>query len=266
MTFELNIRTLEAQVNEVRKDLKQVIQVTADDKGFRDQHEERLSKLRQEMLAVRQQVAKVETTQESSRVDFEECQKETTNVVEEFRKELFGLKESLDEMSRRMDALPTLEDLAESGYGSLPSDTIKTSSLDGTQRNDNEKPKEGFDTQNPSQSMNAKDITDIEHRIEAAIKSTRRWNRDHKTTKLADATFCANYLKQQSKRDAAMAVYIQKSIGKRIRRRLLRSRSRPSTLEEFCLNVSWQDVLDTVRSVLQHGKQTTIEEVRAQSS
>jgi hypothetical protein len=90
----------------------------------------------------------------------------------------------------------------------------------------------------------------IRDRIREAINSTRRWNRDYKNTDQSDADFTASYLRQQSKRDAPMAVFIQRSIGKRIRRRLPRLRSLPLTLEEFCQDVTWKDVLDAVESVL----------------
>ncbi|KAL6869273.1 hypothetical protein ACO1O0_000597 [Amphichorda felina] len=250
MTFELNIRRVEAQVNDVQKDVKRVVQATADDKEFRDQNEARLSRLWQEMLAVRQQVNKVEASQESSSMDLEKCQTETKSIIEEFRKELIDLKEFIHGISKQMDNLPSPEDSFESGYGSLPGDRSKHSQ------------EYSQATQIFSQSTNTKNS--IENRIEETVKSTKRWNRDHKTTDLADAIFCANYLKQQSKRDPPMAVYIQKAIGKRVRRRITRSHSRPTTLEEFCQNVSWQDVLDTVQYVLQEEKQTTIKELGTQ--
>ena len=252
MTFELNIRRIEAQVNDVQKDVKRVVQATADDKEFRDQNEARLTKLWEEMLAVRQQVNKVVTSQESSNLDFDECQRETKTIVEEFRKELIGLKEFIHGISKQIDDLPTLEDSLESGYGSLL-------------LCDKSKDSQDYSQTTQFFSRNSQGTTpSIEHRIEEAVNSTKRWNRDHKTTDLTEATFCANYLKQQSKRDSAMAVYIQKAIGKRVRRRFPRSRSRPSTLEEFCQNVSWQDVLDTIQHVLQEEKKTTMEELGRQ--
>lgn len=93
----------------------------------------------------------------------------------------------------------------------------------------------------------------IKQRIEDTIASTRRWNRDHKTTKLTDAVFIANYLKQQSKRDPQMAVFMQRAIQKHVQNgggRPRRTRARPKSLEQFCRMLVWKDVLDTAEAVL----------------
>ena len=87
-------------------------------------------------------------------------------------------------------------------------------------------------------------------RIQEAISSTRRWNREHKVTEMSDAVFTTNYLKQQCKRDRDIAVFIQKNIQRRLRRRQPSSRRRVKSLEEFCKDVAWNDVLETVEDVL----------------
>lgn len=91
----------------------------------------------------------------------------------------------------------------------------------------------------------------IKQRIEDTISSTRRWNRDHKSTKLRDAAFIANYLKQQSKRDPQMAVYIQKGIQRRVYHSgRPKSKTRPRNLEQFCQVLVWKDVLDAAEDIL----------------
>lgn len=99
----------------------------------------------------------------------------------------------------------------------------------------------------------------IKQRIEDAISSTRRWNRDHKSTKLRDAAFIASYLKQQSKRDPQMAVYIQKAIQRHVYHsgRPI-SKTRPKSLEQFCQTLVWKDVLDTVKDVLVESRVQTV--------
>jgi hypothetical protein len=104
--------------------------------------------------------------------------------------------------------------------------------------------------------------SEIRDRIRETINSTRRWNRDYKNTDQNDADFSASYLRQQSKRDAPMAVFIQRCIGKHIRCRLPRSRSLPLTLEEFCQDVTWKDVLDTVESVLVKNQEVAMQGLR----
>lgn len=92
--------------------------------------------------------------------------------------------------------------------------------------------------------------TPIRKRIAEAVKSTRRWHRDHKTTTLADAAFCAQYLQQQSKRDAGMAVFLQRAIQRRVQARYPGRRLRPQSLDEFCQLVQWADVKGVVEDVL----------------
>mgnify|MGYP005989046143 FL=1 len=87
-----------------------------------------------------------------------------------------------------------------------------------------------------------------EHRIKETLNSTRRWNRDHKANTLPDGTFVANYLKQQSKRDAPIAMFIQKMLKARVRRRLDSAYARPQTLEAFCREVTWNDVRAVIES------------------
>ncbi|OPB46837.1 hypothetical protein A0O28_0069610 [Trichoderma guizhouense] len=100
-------------------------------------------------------------------------------------------------------------------------------------------------------SKTARSQVSIKQRIDDAIGSTRRWNRDHKTTKLSDATFIANYLRQQSKRDPPMAVYIQRSIKRHVSRSgRQKAKDRPKNLEQFCQDLVWRDVIETAEEVL----------------
>ena len=91
--------------------------------------------------------------------------------------------------------------------------------------------------------------TSPQSRIREAINSTRRWNRDHKTTNLSEAVFCANYLRQQSKRDQVVAVFLQKAIQRRVKTRML-SKPKPKSLDEFCESVEWADVRAAVEDTL----------------
>ncbi|UKZ79573.1 hypothetical protein TrVFT333_007331 [Trichoderma virens FT-333] len=102
-----------------------------------------------------------------------------------------------------------------------------------------------------SEPKTARSQVSIKQRIDDAIGSTRRWNRDHKTTKLSDAIFIANYLRQQSKRDPPMAVYIQRSILRQVNRSgRQKAQARPKNLEQFCQTLVWRDVIETAENVL----------------
>jgi hypothetical protein len=266
MTYEMNLRTLEGQVKSLEKDVRAIVQETAEDKKFRTENEARLSKLWQEMLVVRQQMTKVEEPQGNEHTEFETCQKETQELIKGFRDELTQLKAFLDDISKHVECLPTPPSSLEARRHSAVLDSaVDTINLNDTQQLSPDRSTGSQEYVNepthPQARSGQTNATNIDRRIEEAIKSTKRWNFDHKTTALPDYMFCASYLKQQSKRDAAMAVHIQRSIGKRIRGRLRRSHSRPSTLEEFCRHVEWQDVVDTVQHVLEGNRQATIEEL-----
>lgn len=266
MTYEMNLRTLESQVKSLENDVRAIVQETAEDKEFRTENEARLSKLWQEMLVVRQQMTKVEETKGNEHAEFEACQKETQELVKGFRDELTQLKAFLDDISKHMECLPTPpSSLDARGHSAVLGNAVDTTSLNESQQlspdGSTGSQKHVDVPAHPQARTGQNNATSINRRIEEAIKSTKRWNRDHRTTALPEYMFCASYLKQQSKRDAAMAVHIQKSIGKRIRNRVRRSHSRPSTLEEFCRHVEWHDVVDTVQHVLEVNRQGTVEEL-----
>lgn len=90
----------------------------------------------------------------------------------------------------------------------------------------------------------------MQTRIQDALKSTRRWNRDHKTTRLGEAVFCAHYLTQQSKRDARMAVFLQRAVQRRVQARFPGRTLRPRSLDDLCRLVLWADVKAVVEDVL----------------
>lgn len=143
MTFELNIRTLDAQTACLQRDVQALVQTTSEDKEFRRQHEERLSKLWQEILVVKQHMNKVENVQGDARVGYEKCQQETAAVLDEFRGEIQDFKGVLDGLSKQMNELPTMQDaLDESGYNSLTSDRHQSMEMAQTQRLDTDHPQE----------------------------------------------------------------------------------------------------------------------------
>ena len=59
-----------------------------------------------------------------------------------------------------------------------------------------------------------------------------------------------------------MAVFIQKAVQRRIRPRLAQSNSRPQTLEEFCKNVTWRDITETVEELLIADWDSTVKALR----
>ncbi|CAG9938350.1 unnamed protein product [Clonostachys rosea f. rosea IK726] len=275
MTFELSIRQVSAQTDRLQRDLQKLVHSTSQDKEFREQHEVRLQKLWQEMLAVKQHMSQVDGGQkgaEELRADFEKCQQETKSLISEFQHEIKELRELFDGLSRQLDQLPTLADsIIESGYKSQ-STTVTRSTLDSQtqpslQRGCSLNSQDSWGTsmdQSVEELVQAghdkQAVTDASIRVIETIKSTRRWHRDHKATILSDAEYTASYLKQQSKRDPDLAVRIQKALLRRVRRNRRLANPPPRSLAEFCKDIKWQDVIDTVQDMLvKHEKRTMME-------
>ncbi|PNP46628.1 hypothetical protein TGAMA5MH_01573 [Trichoderma gamsii] len=226
---------------------------TKEDKDFRNTHDARVQSLVQEIRAVKQRMEEIQGPEWNSKSnnDPEQCKKNMHEIIgelkKEMKKEMSDLKGRVGDISSTLDKLPTLAEAE-----ALISHTrVTRSALKGKIR---AKP----DTEK-SRSVPKAAANTIKQRIEDAISSTRRWNRDHKSTQLRDAAFIASYLKQQSKRDPQMAVYIQKAIQRHVYHSgRPRSKTRPQNLEQFCQMLVWKDVLDTVKDVLVESRVQTV--------
>ncbi|KAI9171537.1 hypothetical protein HJFPF1_01023 [Paramyrothecium foliicola] len=270
MTFELNIRAVGAQADRLERDLKQLIACTAENKDFQTKHEERLSKMWQEILAVKTRMAEVGDTQEHCKVDQKSCQVQMDRVFKQFESETTDLRllvesamTQIDQLQASKRTLPnaiTPDNTQRSGVETRAMAKAKAETKT-TGKARNSAVAKGRGVEVTTQSAEA-----IRKRIRETIGSTRRWNRDHKTTLLDDGSFVANYLKQQSKRDSPMAVFIQKNIRRRIRHRLPRGAAPPDTLEAFCRNVSWKDVIETVEIILVKNESAAIQALRQGAS
>lgn len=278
MTFELNIRSVSHQTDRLQRELATLIRATEDDKEYRKQNEARLQELFQELVVLRHYMGKVEDDRKTVQVsqdEYEKCQSETLAMVEEFRGEVRDLKELVEGLSKHMEGFPsataTTTNSAESEYASrrVDADSLGRDDMNPTQKIERYDSMDSHDGWLKSsvpcseelviEGYDAAAVADAARRVSEAIQSTRRWHHDHKTTKLADDLFCVNYLKQQSKRDAKAAVYIQRGILRRIRRTRERSASKPKSLEEFCRGVKWEDVIITVQETLiQDGKSAIV--------
>jgi hypothetical protein len=265
LTFELNVRTISHQNERLQRDIAALVRVTESDKEFREKNEGRLQDVFKEMQSLKHHMENVDEDQRGVKVSQEElqrCQAETAVVVEEFRREMGGVKTVLEGLSKQLDAMSSgSANSVESGYASQqPGDPLgdtqmiaaqpanrvnSTESLEEWPRSPATKPEELV-----IEGHDEVAVADAARRVSEAIQSTKRWHHEHKTTKLPDAQFCVNYLKQQSKRDAKAAVYIQRAIQRRIRRRRGREAVRPKSLEDFCKGVQWEDVVRTVEETL----------------
>ncbi|EHK49967.1 hypothetical protein TRIATDRAFT_280478 [Trichoderma atroviride IMI 206040] len=252
MTIELNVRAMATQTARLEKNLSVLMLRTKEDKEFRNTHDARVQSLVQEIQAVKQRMEEIQGPEWNSKSnnDLEQCKKDMHEIIGELKKEMkeemSDLKGRVGNISSTLGKLPTVAEAE-----ALISHTRVTRSA--LKRKMQAKPDAEKSRSVPKEAYRCvtKAAKTIKQRIEDAISSTRRWNRDHKSTKLIDAAFIANYLKQQSKRDPQMAVYIQKAIQRHVYHSgRPRSKTRPRNLEQFCQTLVWEDVLDTVKDVL----------------
>ncbi|KAH0526463.1 hypothetical protein TsFJ059_009778 [Trichoderma semiorbis] len=239
MTIEFNVRAVSAQTERLEKGLNKLMMSTKEDKAFRESHDARLQSLCKEILVVKQRMEEIQGPEWNG--SGKDGLKEVDESIELLKKEMEELKGLVGDISCTLDKLPTAAEAE-----ALIKRTQASVSTGGREIQTRSKAARSL-----AESKTARSQVSIKQRIEDAIGSTRRWNRDHKTTKLSDATFIANYLRQQSKRDPPMAVYIQRSIKRHVSRSgRQKAKDRPKNLEQFCQELVWKDVIETAEEVL----------------
>ncbi|KAM3534431.1 hypothetical protein MY4038_002259 [Beauveria bassiana] len=228
MTLEMNLRTVGKQADRLERDLRVLVQATARDAAFRAQHETRLQDLWKEILAVKAHLAAARDRDDAAR-----------GLAEEMRGEMAGVKEMVKGLRTALSELPSAEQM----QAALSQSSVDTQDSDPNTRRETSQ-------QQQQQQPRSASKQSIHARIQDALRSTRRWHRDHKTTRLSDAAFCAAYLRQQSKRDAPMAVFLQRAVQRRVQARSPGRALRPRSLDDLCRLVLWADVEAVVEDVL----------------
>ncbi|KAM3448710.1 hypothetical protein MY3296_007518 [Beauveria thailandica] len=238
MTLEMNLRSVGKQADRLERDLRNLVQATARDAAFRAQHETRLQDLWKEILAVKAHLAAAGDRDDAARgLADEACRSEARRLAEEMRGEMAGVKEMVKGLRTALSEMPSAEQMQAA---------LSQSSVDTQDSYPNTRRKTNHHHQQPRSASKQS----IHARIQDALRSTRRWHRDHKTTRLSDAAFCAAYLRQQSKRDAPMAVFLQRAVQRRVQARSPGRALRPRSLDDLCRLVLWADVEAVVEDVL----------------
>ncbi|QUC18403.1 uncharacterized protein UV8b_02644 [Ustilaginoidea virens] len=225
MTNELKLHKATQQVDEITRDLEQLARRTQFNETFRQQHEERMESLWCEILAVRAHIESASKLRAEERLEMKDYRREVVEV----KREMDDMKGLVTGLAGKVKELPTLSE-ANAVLAAVH-------------------------TQREACEMAAATATDwmqktMNQRIQETIKSTRRWHHEHKTTGLPDAAFTAKYLRKQSKRDPHMAILLHRAIQRRVESRRDGRDSQPRSLEEFCQDVSWGDVTQTVEDEL----------------
>ncbi|OAQ81872.1 hypothetical protein VFPBJ_04456 [Purpureocillium lilacinum] len=253
MTVELGLRAVASQAERLERELKDVVAATAQDAAFRREHERRLADMTREVLAVRARFDEVPKSSSSTDVEvlLERGRREAAKFREQLRREMGDLRAQINAVAFQLNTFPSPAE-AEAILASGAAGDYFVRSRASTGAN-------GL----ASTCRTECSVQPPKRRIQEAINSTRRWHSDRKTSRLPDAEFVANYLKQQSKRDPAMAVFIQRAIQRRLQAtRRRRLSSRPRSLEDFCRDVTWRDVEEAVVDALVNHEKSAIKALR----
>lgn len=270
MTLERSVRILNEQVKAMQPALGELVAKKKDDENYRTANQPRLDELYREMVAVKvhmKQVQNRQSTQDSTLANLEQSRIETQNSIgqlrnenqnaieelgdriqaktEQLKKQLSDHRALVERTCKQLGSLPTAADIDDKYFDEYFQSFATQHSSKSTSIYTHTSMLTGVSTDQSSPSPSR-----IQRRIDETIRSTRRWNRDYKETKLGEQKFTAHYFWQQGKRDPKMALLIQKCVQKRVKARRATSRSAPASLEEFCLDVKWSDITEVIDSVL----------------
>lgn len=255
MTFELNLRNLNAHALRLERNIQRLAMKTAGDQDFRRENEATLAKYMREVEAVKIHLAQYGDKPPVTRADIAKLQQEMLQEVAEWKAELDDIRAQLDALrdQNRQFALRdrNLFEKIKEMLGSnqmpealllsappAPSPPSATRALPAQQSNPRMETRamrrERLDAvvlnrQQRKYLQSAKVplpvanfdpelavSSDHEYRITETINSTKRWNREHKVTKCSDPEFIANYLMKQGRRDPGIAKVLQRAIQKRV--------------------------------------------------
>ncbi|KAF5022931.1 hypothetical protein F66182_4997 [Fusarium sp. NRRL 66182] len=247
MSLELRLRSVSSLANRLERDVQRLVLRTAEDQDFRRKNEERMTKIIHEVEAIKAYMAPINVKQLATQADIERLKQELSETNFHWKRLLEEARAKIDDISGRLSQVsePVVVKSKDSVpiCGTPPTPRRETRAM----RRARVQLSSSVQKQQSSPSSSSP-----ESRINNAINSTKRWNREHKVTKMRDSQFIAGYLKKQGQRDPGLAKLLQRAIQKRIPRggkaKSGKAKS-PQKLEELCCNVSWQGVIDTATDI-----------------
>lgn len=119
MTVELNLRAVSAQAERLEQEIRELVACTRHDKEFRRAHEQRVTDVWREIVAVRTQTDQCMHLQADFKTEVERCRRQTDDLRQYVGREVTGLRDSIDAMASQLDSLPVFAELdSESLVGS----------------------------------------------------------------------------------------------------------------------------------------------------
>ncbi|RGP59328.1 hypothetical protein FSPOR_11414 [Fusarium sporotrichioides] len=249
MSVEVNLRALSTLAHKLQDDVKKLVLRTSDDQDFRRENEERMTRIMYEVHTVKSFMATLQGQPPATRADIDKVQQEMRETSTKWHKQIEDMEVKLDALSAGMK------------QPSKPAVT-KTANLDPitpdtTSRETRAMTKAKTELQPSIQKQQTSFRSSTpESRIQDAIDSTKRWNREHKTTKLRDSHFITSYFRKQTQRDAELGGILQRTLQRRMANKA-KARFDPQNLEELSRHAVWKDVIDMATEVLVVNKMRT---------
>ncbi|RGP65683.1 hypothetical protein FLONG3_9186 [Fusarium longipes] len=250
MSIEVNLRSLSTLAYSLQEDVRKLVHCTSDDQNFRRENEERMIKMMYEVQTVKAYMAPLQGLPPATRADIERVQQEMRETATIWHKQIESIEAKLDAISE--------------GTNRPPKSTVVTKTADpepitpGTTGRETRAIKRAniqLELSAQKQKTSSRLLTP-ELRIKDAINSTKRWNREHKSTKSEDIYFIPSYFRKQRQRDAELAGILQRTLQKRVTDKV-KARFGVQGLEELSRHTSWEDVIDTATEVLVVNKTKT---------
>lgn len=245
MTRAMQLRFLEEHSRALESQIATLCQRTADHEAYRRKNEARLSELFNEVNAVK---AKAYEVRDQPHASTEDVKKEAQEVIESFKAEWDQQRRIMRQASELLAQLPS------------PDEVQKLLALS---QHSEVKPEGAISQQSPDMqnqkgsSVESAPDADTEGRIRETTQSARRWNIEHRFTKLEDPAFIEKYLNAQAFRDKPMAMLIQRHLSKTLHRQRGVTLPGTATLGEFCRNLAWSDVKATILELTVKERTTT---------
>ncbi|KAH7197341.1 uncharacterized protein B0J16DRAFT_17443 [Fusarium flagelliforme] len=256
MSFQVNLNAVSKIAYALQDDVKKLVLQTADNHGYRRENEERMTRMMLEVQTIKQFMASLKDAPPAMQADIERTQEEMRKTVKDWHAKFDGIETQVEAISNAAKQPPKPVTTKAVNPGPFTPDTLgrETRSAKKARIEADVSAKE----QQSSELANSSNLSTPEGRIHEAINSTKRWNREHKVTKLKDNQYIVSYFRKQTQRDPQLASILQRTFQNRVVKNV-EGEANPRGLEECSNYASWNDVTDTAAKVLIANEKKLIE-------
>ncbi|KAL6919829.1 hypothetical protein ACHAP8_009008 [Fusarium lateritium] len=242
MSVEVNLRALSTLAYKLQDDVKKLVLRTSEDQDFRRKNEERLTRIMYEIQTVKSFMAPLQGQPPATRADIDRLQQEMRETSSKWHNQVEDIEVKMDAFSKGTRQPPRPVVTKTANPDPITPDTT------GRETRAMKKAKAEAQPSIPKQQTSSR-LSTPESRIQEAIESTKRWNREHKTTEVRDSRFIVSYFRKQTQRDPELGGILQRTLQRRVAHRV-KVRFDSQSLEELNRHAIWSDVINTATEVL----------------